>query len=186
MATPRKKEKQKMTIPTTQPTQEADSYELAYRIFADHGHGDPPVEIPMGKSTSNANSFMAVTHLRTARLRIRDSPIDPDNLVVETGGELPYRNTYGPLTDDPYDKWDYRFRDPSDGVEKSVWLEKFGPRVGFLDEAEFGAWVVVSEIPQRAWELKGAFVGSEGEAGRETSGTKGTEEWSETARFGFL
>jgi hypothetical protein len=67
---------------------------------------------------------------------------------------------------------------------KSVWLEKFGPKVDFLDEAEFKSLVVVSEIPQRTWEelrrqlgvSKGGLVGSEGEAGRETSEAKGMEE----------
>lgn len=129
---------------------------------------------------------MAVNNLRYARLRIRDSPIDPDDLVVETGGELPYQNTYGPLTDDPHDKWGYSFRDPSDGVVKSVWLEKIGPRVDFLNEAEFKALVVVSEIPQRSWELKGAFVGSVGEAGCEKSEAKGMGERLEMVRFGSL
>jgi hypothetical protein len=117
---------------------------------------------------------MAVTNLRSARLRILDSPIDPHDLVLETGREPPYRNIYGPLTDDPHDKWGYRFRDPSDGVVKSVWLEKFGPREDFLDEAKFKALIVVSEIPQRTWEL--AFVGSVGEAGRETLEANGTGE----------
>jgi hypothetical protein len=162
-----KKEKQKMTTPTNQPPQEENSYQLAYKIFADHARGDPPVETPVGKSTGNASSFMAVHNLRAARLRIRDSPIDPDNLVVETAGELPYRNTYGPLTDDPHEKWGYRFRDPSDGVVKSVWLEKSGQRVDFWNEAEFKSLVVVGEIPQRTWEeLKASAWSFEGRSCR--------------------
>ena len=64
--------------------------------------------------------------------------------------ELPYRNRYGALTDDPNDKWGYKFRNPVDGVIKSVWLERFGPRVDFLNESTFKGLMFASEISQKA------------------------------------
>lgn len=128
-----------MTHPINRPTEEPD-YELSYKIFADHGLGDPPVEVLVGKYIDYANSFLAVHWLRQARLRICDSPI------AET---FPYRNHCGPLTDDPHNKWGYRFRDPQDGLVKSLWLERFGGREDFFSKVIFKSLVFVSEVPPR-------------------------------------
>jgi len=170
-----------MTASITQPTQEGDYYELPYRVFADHGLGDPPVEIPVQKHIANASSFLAANRLRFARLRFCDGPIEAASVAEES--EFPYRNRYGPLTDDLHDRWGYRFRDPGDGVVKSVWLERLGPRVDFLNESTFRSLVFVSEIPQRKWEdlqpqheaLEETPVDST-ETDHETSKAKGAEE----------
>jgi hypothetical protein len=136
------------TAPTTSPpSQEEGAYELSYKIFADHGLGDPPVEISVEKSMGNDNSVAAVHWLKVARLQICDSPIEPANPIEEW--EFPYRNQYGALADDTDDNWGYKFRDPSDGVVKSVWVEKSGPRVGFLDEATFKGLMFASEISKK-------------------------------------
>jgi hypothetical protein len=98
---------------------------------------------------ANDNSFAAVHWFKVARLQIWDSPIEAANAAEE--GFFPYRNRYGALADDPDDKWGYEFRDPSDGLVESVWLEASGTRVGFpLDEATFEVFAFVSEITQKA------------------------------------
>jgi hypothetical protein len=132
-----------MTTLTNRSTQE-DYYELPYKIFVDHGLGNPPAETPLAQSIQCASVFLAVNHLKFARLRICDSFLEAANATDEE--KFPYRNHHGPLTDDAHDKWGYRFRDPKDGVVKRMWLEKFGPRVDFLDEAEFKYYMFVSKI----------------------------------------
>jgi hypothetical protein len=146
-----------MTTPTTNPPpqEEAGAYELSYKIFADHSLGNPPVEIPVENTMANDNSFAAVHRFKVARLQIWDSPIEAANAAEE--GLFPYRNRYGALADDPDDKWGYEFRDPSDRLVKSVWLEASGTRLGFLlDEATFEMFAFVSEITQKAPEGGGA------------------------------
>jgi hypothetical protein len=122
-------------------------YELSYEIFADHGLGNPPVEIQVGNSMGNDNSVAAVHWLKVARLRICDSPIESANAIEEW--EFPYRNRYGTLTDDPNDKWGYKSRDPNDSVVKRVWIEKAGLRVDFLNEATFKGLMFANEISKK-------------------------------------
>jgi hypothetical protein len=139
--------------PTTNPPpqeEEEGAYELVSKIFADHSLGNPPVEIPVENTMANDNSFAAVHWFKVARLQIWDSPIEAANAAEE--GLFPYRNRYGALADDPDDKLGYEFRDPSDGLVKSVWLENFGPGVGFLDEKTFKGLVFVSEISKKVVE----------------------------------
>ena len=105
-----------MTIPPNHTTQ--GDYELSYKIFAYHSLGDRPVEVPVGKFIEYANSFLRVHGLKVTRTRMCDSYITAENDADEK--KLPYRNHYGPLTDDPHDKWGYKFRDPKDGLIKSL------------------------------------------------------------------
>jgi hypothetical protein len=148
---PQQHTKAKMTTPTTNPPpQEEGAYELSSKIFADHSLGNPPVEIPVENTMANDNSFAAVHWFKVARLQIWDSPIEAANAAEE--GLFPYRNRYGAFADDPDDKLGYEFRDPSDGLVKSVWLENFGPGVGFLDEKTFKGLVFVSEISKKVVE----------------------------------
>jgi hypothetical protein len=135
------------TSPTDPPSQEGD-YSLSYKILADYGLGAPPVEIQVGKSMGNDNLVAAVHWLRVARLQICDSSMEPANVIEEW--DFPYRNRYGALSDDPNDEWGYKFRDPVDGVIKSVWLERCGPRVDFLNESTFKGLMFASEISQKA------------------------------------
>jgi hypothetical protein len=125
-------------------------YELSYKIYADHGLGDPPVEIQVGNSMGNDNSVAAVHWLKVARLGICDSPIETANAIEDW--EFPYRNRYGALTDDPDDKWGYKLRDPKDSVVKSVWIEKSGPHASSLDESTFKGLMFASEISQKILE----------------------------------
>jgi hypothetical protein len=146
----------KTTTPLNHATQ--GDNELSYKFFAYHGLGDSSVEVPVGEFIEYANSLLAVHWLKVTRTRVCGSYITAENDSDEK--RLPYRNHYGPLTDDPHDKWGYKFLDPKDGLVKSLWLERLGPRVDFLIEMTFKSLVKVSEVPQEL--LENHFAGHEG------------------------